>query len=42
VESILCYSNKVWTINAEMKTRLNALEMDYLQRYPDEKKLEIM
>jgi hypothetical protein len=30
VESVVCYGSEVWTINAEMKNRLNILKMDYL------------
>jgi hypothetical protein len=32
VESTLCYGSEIWTINAETKRRLNAVEMDYLRR----------
>jgi len=31
VESVLCYTSEVWTINMEMKRRLSILEMNYLQ-----------
>lgn len=32
VESTLCYGSEIWTINADLKRRLNAVEMDYLRR----------
>jgi len=28
---VLCYVIEVWTINTEIKSKLNALEMDYLR-----------
>ena len=32
VESMLCYSSEVWVLNADLKRRLLAVEMDYLRR----------
>lgn len=32
VESVLCYGSEVWTLNADLRRRLNAVEMDYLRR----------
>ena len=32
VESVLCYGSEVWTLNADLKRRVNAVEIDYLRR----------
>lgn len=32
VESVLSYGSEVWTLSAEMKRKINTVEMDYLRR----------
>ena len=32
VESVLCYGSELWILNADLKRRLIAVEMDYLRR----------